>query len=87
VGSQKNNKSIIRNTACHKKGNTYGNKLINCISLLETCALLIIVLIAFINLVAVGGINTSLFNVNIMIMLPYLLMLREIMTYDVEQIE
>ena len=75
MGSRKNNKNIIRNTACHKKGNTYGNKLINCISLLETCALLIMLLIALINLVAVGGINTSLFNVIIMIILPYLLML------------
>src|SRR5215216_7398098 len=37
-------------------------------------------LIALINLVAVGGINTFLFNVSIMIMLPYLLMLMEIMT-------
>jgi hypothetical protein len=63
VGSWKNNKNIIRNTSCHKKGNTYGNKLINCISLLETCALFIMLLIALINLVAVGGINTSLFNV------------------------
>src|SRR3954467_1503042 len=36
--------------------------------------------IALIKLVAVGGINTSLFNVSIMIMLPYLLMLKEIMT-------
>ena len=57
VGSRKNKKKIMRNTACHKKGNTYGNKLINCISLLETCALLIMLLIALINLVAVGGIN------------------------------
>jgi hypothetical protein len=81
VGSRKNNKIIIRNIACHKKGNTYGNKLILCISLLQTCALLIILLIALINLVAVGGINTSLFNVSIMIMLPYLLTLREIMTF------
>jgi hypothetical protein len=80
VGSRKNNKIIIRNTACHKKGNTYGNKLIDCVSLLETCALLIMLLTALINLVAIGGINTSLFNVSIMIMLPYLLMLREIMT-------
>jgi hypothetical protein len=24
VGSQKSNKNIMRNTACHKKGNTYG---------------------------------------------------------------
>src|SRR4051812_17066664 len=38
-------------------------------------------LIALINLVAVGGINTSLFNVSIMVMLPYLLMLMEIMTF------
>src|SRR5215216_1709467 len=38
-------------------------------------------LIALINLVAVGGINTSLFNVSIMIMLPYLLMLNKIMTF------
>src|SRR3954470_8932007 len=38
-------------------------------------------LIALINLVAVGGINTYLFNVSIMIMLPYLLMLKEIMTF------
>jgi hypothetical protein len=30
-------------------------------------------LIALMNLVAVGGINTSLFNVSIMMMLPYLL--------------
>jgi hypothetical protein len=81
VGSRKNNKNIMRNTACHKKGNTYGNKLINCISLLEPCALLIMLLIALINLVAVGGINTSLFNVSIMIMIAYLLMLREIMTF------
>jgi hypothetical protein len=44
-------------------------------------------LIALINIIAVGDINTSLFNVSIMIMLPYLLMLREIKTYDVEQIE
>ena len=81
VGSWKNNKNIMRNTACHKKGSTNGNKLINCLSLLETCALLIILRIALINLVAVGGINTSLFNVSIMIMLPYLLMLREIVTF------
>jgi hypothetical protein len=47
----------------------------------KTCALLIMLLIALINLVAVGGINTSLFNVSIKIMLPYLLMLREIMTF------
>jgi hypothetical protein len=26
VGSRKSNKNIIRNTACHKKGNTYGDK-------------------------------------------------------------
>jgi hypothetical protein len=58
VGSWKNNKNIMRNTACHKKGNTYRNKLINYISLLETCALLIMLLIALINLVVVGGINT-----------------------------
>src|SRR3954466_13958837 len=45
------------------------------------CVLLIMLLIALINLVDVGGINTSLFNVSIMIMLPYLLMLREIMTF------
>src|SRR4051812_30995157 len=38
-------------------------------------------LIVVINLVVVGGINTSLFNVSIMIMLPYLLMLKEIMTF------
>src|SRR3954468_20859880 len=38
-------------------------------------------LIALINLVALGGINTYLFNVSIMIMLPYLLMLKEIMTF------
>src|SRR3954466_8478375 len=43
------------------------------------CVLLIMLLIALINLVDVGGINTSLFNVSIMIMLPYLLMLKEIM--------
>src|SRR4051794_38863340 len=47
----------------------------------RTCALLIMPLIALINFVAVGGINTSLFNVSIMIMLPYLLMLKEIMTF------
>jgi hypothetical protein len=41
VGSRKSSKIIMRNTACHKKGNTYGNKSIDCISLLETCALLI----------------------------------------------
>jgi hypothetical protein len=81
VGSRKNNKITIRNTACHKKGNTYGNKLIDCISLLETCALLIMLRIALIDLVDVGGINTSLFNESIMIMLPYLLILREIMTF------
>src|SRR3954471_759543 len=38
-------------------------------------------LIALKNLVAIGGINTSIFNVSIMIMLPYLLMLREIMNF------
>src|SRR3954451_24980026 len=38
-------------------------------------------LIALINLVAAGGINTYLFNVSIMIMLPYLLILKEIMTF------
>jgi hypothetical protein len=38
-------------------------------------------LIALINLVAVGGIKTSLFNVSIMMMLPYLLILMEIMTF------
>src|SRR4051812_8510924 len=64
-----------------QKANTYGNKFVDCISLLETCAQLIMLLIAVINLVAVGGINTSLFNVSIMIMLPYLLMLREIMNF------
>jgi hypothetical protein len=69
VGSQKSNKNIMRNTAYHKKGNTYGNKLIPCISLIEMCALLIMLLIALINLVAVGGINTFLFNVSIMMML------------------
>jgi hypothetical protein len=71
----------MRNTACHKKGNTYGNKSIDYISLLETCALLIMLIIALIDLVAVGGINTSLFNVSIMMMLPYLLILMEIMTF------
>jgi hypothetical protein len=80
MGSRKSNKNIMRNTACHKKGDTYGNKLTNCISLLEMCALLIMLLIALINLVAVGGINTSLFNVSIMMMLPYLLILMGIMT-------
>src|SRR3954471_4353569 len=45
------------------------------------CSLLIMLLIALIKLVAVGGINTSLFNVSIMIMLPYPLMLKEIMTF------
>jgi hypothetical protein len=34
VGSWKRSKIIMRNTACHKKGNTYGNKSIDCISLL-----------------------------------------------------
>jgi hypothetical protein len=53
VGSRKSSKIIMRNTACHKKGNTYRNKSIDCISLLETCALLIMLLIALINLVAV----------------------------------
>src|SRR4051812_46050892 len=81
VGYLKNNKNIMRNAACHKKGNTYGNKLIDYIPLLETCTQLIMLLIALINLVAVGSINTSLFNVSIMIMLPYLLTLREIMTF------
>src|SRR3954470_15720363 len=38
-------------------------------------------LIALISPAAVGGINTCLFNVSIMIMLPYLLMLRAIMTF------
>jgi hypothetical protein len=52
-----------------------GNKSIDCISLLETCALLVMLLIALIDLVAVGGINTFLFNVSIMMMLPYLLIL------------
>jgi hypothetical protein len=42
-----------------QKGNTYGNKLIDCISLLEMCALLIMLLIALIDLVAIGGINTG----------------------------
>ena len=81
VGSRKSSKIIMMNTACHIKGNTYGNKSIDCISLLEMCALLIMLLIALINLVSVGGINTSLFNVSIMMMLPYLLILIEIMTF------
>jgi hypothetical protein len=81
VSSRKSNKIIMRNTACHKKGNTYGNKLIDYISLLEMCALFITLLIALIDLVAVGGINTSLFNVSIIMMLPYLLILVEIMTF------
>src|SRR3954470_18142076 len=38
-------------------------------------------LIVLIKLVVVGGINTYLFNVSIMIMLPYPLMLKEIMTF------
>src|SRR3954471_15237053 len=38
-------------------------------------------LIALIKLVVVGGINTYPFNVSIMIMLPYPLMLKEIMTF------
>src|SRR3954466_14079295 len=38
-------------------------------------------LIALIKLVAAGGINTFLFSVSIMIMLPYLLMLKEFMTF------
>src|SRR3954462_15031929 len=71
----------MRNTACHKKGNTYGNKLVDCISFLETCVQLTMLLIALINLVSAEGINTFLFNVSIMIMLPYLLMLREIMNF------
>src|SRR4051794_30490287 len=41
----------------------------------------IMLLIALINLVAAEGINTFLFNVSIMIMLPYLLMLREILNF------
>src|SRR4051812_4508753 len=45
------------------------------------CALLIMSLIALINLVVVGGINTSLFHVSMMKILPYLLMLKEIMTF------
>jgi hypothetical protein len=81
VGSWKNSKNIMRNTACHKKGNTYGNKSIDCISLLEMCARFIMLLIALMDLVAVGGINTFLFNVSIMMMLPYLLILMEIMTF------
>jgi hypothetical protein len=64
-----------------QKGKHFGNKLIDCISLLEMYALLIMLHIALINLVAVGGINTSLFNVSIMMMLPYLLILMEIMTF------
>jgi hypothetical protein len=38
-------------------------------------------LIALIDLVAVGGINTSLFNVTIRMMLPYLLILMEIIIF------
>jgi hypothetical protein len=38
-------------------------------------------LIVLIDLVDVGGINTSLFSVSIMMMLPYLLILKEIMTF------
>src|SRR3954453_7948360 len=49
--------------------------------LLETCALLMMNPTALMNLFAAGGINTFLFNVSIMIMLPYLLMLREIMNF------
>ena len=78
LGSWKNNTNIMRNTACQKKENIYGNKLIDCISLLEICALPIMLPIALMHLVAVGGINTSLFNLSIMVMLPYLLMLREL---------
>jgi hypothetical protein len=80
-GFTEEQKKYYKEHRLSQKGNTYGNKLINCISLLETCALLIMLLIALINLVVVGGINSSLFNVIIMIMLPYLLMLREIMTF------
>jgi hypothetical protein len=38
-------------------------------------------LIALIDLVAVGGIITFLFNVSVMMMLPHLLILMEIMTF------
>src|SRR5215216_7828755 len=38
-------------------------------------------LISLISLVSVGGINTFLFNVSIMIMLPYPLMFKETMTF------
>jgi hypothetical protein len=81
VGSRKNSRIIMRNTACHKKGNTDGNKLIDCISLLETRTLLIMLLIVLIDLVVVGGINTPLFNVSITMILPYLLILMKIMTF------
>src|SRR3954470_14010743 len=49
--------------------------------LLETCALLMMNPTALMNLFAAGGINTFLFNVSITIMLPYFLMLREIMNF------
>src|SRR3954469_7819354 len=48
---------------------------------LETCALLMMNPTALMNLFAAGGINTFIFNVSIMIMLTYLLMLREIMNF------
>ena len=51
VGSWKNNKNIIRNTARLRKGDTYGNKLINWIVVLKKYALLIMFPIALINLV------------------------------------
>ena len=45
------NKNGTRNTACLKKGYTYGNKYISCMSMLETCAQYIIYLSAGMNLV------------------------------------
>ena len=62
VGSWKINKNIIRNTACLKKGNTYGYLKINWIDMLKICALHMTFIIALMHLVAVGGINTFLFQ-------------------------
>ena len=46
------NKSGTKNTACLKRGYTYGNKYISCMSMLETCAQNTIYLSAGMKLVA-----------------------------------
>ena len=45
------NKSGTRNTACLKRGYTYGYKYTSCMTMLETCAQYIIYLSAGMNLV------------------------------------